>query len=178
MLRLQQLIKTNIKIIPDKVLLHIDVEQLLGVINSSMSDYIVTEATAVVPVISETLEGKYFKLEEVRKKSTVSSGVNLTGSCASTVQLGSVGSECDCSIHRTSVSMPPEQRPPQASRTMTSCKRPSVKTWVTCVVILLVVLVILSVTGVKVYNKINREKNSTDDGIPTLYTSVQVYSVV
>lgn len=178
MLRLQQLIKTNIEIFSDKVLLHIDIEQLLGFINSSMSGYVVTEATAVVPVISETLEGKYFKLEEVRKKSTVSSKVNLTGSCASTVQLGSVGSECDCSIHRTSVSLPPEKRPPQASRTMTSCKRPSVKTWVTCVLILLVVLVILFVTGVKVYNKVNRKKNSTDDGIPTFYTSVQVYSVV
>lgn len=160
---------TDIEIFSDYEILHTGIEQLAGVINLSMSAYFVTEATAVVPVVGETLEGKYFKLKEVWKKSAV----NLSDSCANTVQLGSVGSECDCSIHRTSVSLPPKQSSPHASRNMTSCKRPSVKTWVTCVVILLVVLVILSITGVKVYNKVNREKNNTGDGETTPTTGGQ-----
>lgn len=48
----------------------------------------------------------------------------------------------------------------------------------TCVVILLGVLVILSVNGVKVYNKVKQEENYTGDGGKTPTTNVQDYDVM
>lgn len=72
-----------------------------------------------------------------------------------------------------------EKQPSQlASRSMTSCKRPSVKMWFTRVVILLVVLLILSITGSKVCKKVKREKNITGDGEATPSTSVHEYDVM
>lgn len=48
----------------------------------------------------------------------------------------------------------------------------------TSVVFLLGVLVILSVNGVKVYNKVKQEENYTGDGGTTSTTHVQDYDVM